>query len=658
MADFLQLTDTPGSYSAANNKFARVNNTGTGIQFWNVTVNDLEDTITDGAYVPQTGEALIFQGDGKWKPGSLDVYSAGNGLNKVGLGLNVQAKVDGGLLSDGTGISLTAIADVAGIYGNASTIPVVTINDKGQVTNVTATAIVATSAETITGDFVSTVTGTSGQITVVGGTGNNSSAEIHLVATGVTAATYGNATTIPQITVDGYGRIQNVDLITAAGGSGSDSGGVDLAYKNIVVSGQVMLSADEAEDTLTFIAGSGVSLTTNAGDDSISIAVDADTIVSQASVGTLNDVDTTGATNGQALVWDQAGSAWMPGTVATALGVTGVTAGTYGNASSVPQFTVDDKGRITSATSVAIPQGDITDVVAGTGLSGGGVTGSVTLNLEQSGAVPGTYGSASSTAQITVDVLGRVTSITSVDVPVGDITSVVAGEGLTGGATLGAATLALDVSGVTAGTYGNTGNIAQVTVDDKGRVTNVTETPAIGASGVTAGTYGEGTIIPQFTVDAEGRISSVSNISVASHIQALSWNAGTNILGIGGANTVDLSTLAGSDLSVSSISDLSDISDTTGIANGQALLWNSTSSKFEHGNVLLTNDSYKTISVAGQTDVVATGSDTLTLVAGVGVQIATDPGTDSITINSSATGNLDFGSFSAPVGMTLDMGPF
>ena len=86
MADFLQLTDTPGSYSAANNKFARVNNTGTGIQFWNVTVNDLEDTITDGAYVPQTGEALIFQGDGKWKPGSLDVYSAGNGLNKVGLG--------------------------------------------------------------------------------------------------------------------------------------------------------------------------------------------------------------------------------------------------------------------------------------------------------------------------------------------------------------------------------------------------------------------------------------------------------------------------------------------------------------------------------------------------------------------------------------------
>ena len=419
-----------------------------------------------------------------------------------------------------------------------------------------------------------------------------------------------------------------------------------------------MLSADEAEDTLTFIAGSGVSLTTNAGDDSISIAVDADTIVSQASVGTLNDVDTTGATNGQALVWDQAGSAWVPGTVATALGVTGVTAGTYGNASSVSQFTVDDKGRITSATSVAIPQGDITDVVAGTGLSGGGVTGSVTLNLEQTGAVAGTYGSASSTAQITVDVLGRVTSITSVDVPVGDITSVVAGEGLTGGATLGAATLALDVSGVTAGTYGNTGNIAQVTVDDKGRVTNVTETPAIGASGVTAGTYGEGTIIPQFTVDAEGRISSVANISVASHIQALSWNAGTSILGIGGANTVDLSTLAGAELSASSISDLSDISDTTGIANGQALLWNSTSSKFEHGNVLLTNDSYKTISVAGQTDVVATGSDTLTLVAGVGVQIATNPGTDSITINSSSTGNLDFGSFSAPVGMTLDMGPF
>lgn len=56
-----------------------------------------------------------------------------------------------------------------------------------------------------------------------------------------------------------------------------------------------------------------------------------------------------------------------------------------------------------------------------------------------------------------------------------------------------------------------------------------------------------------------------------------------------------------------------------------------------------TTDSFKTIAVLGQDNVVADSAiDTLTLVAGTGIEITTNASTDTITINSTASSEPEF----------------
>ena len=208
-----------------------------------------------------------------------------------------------------------------------------------------------------------------------------------LADSGVAAGTIGSSTAVPVLTIDAKGRITGtstaniVTTLTVDGDSGSED--ISLATEDLTISG-------------------GSNVTTTAAANGVSVALDSDislnsvTATGSLSASTINESSTNaGITFGHEVL---GGNATFSGTIAGNL-----TGNVTGNA--------DTASALQTARTLSI-SGDGT----GSASFDGSANSDIALTLANSGVAANTYGSQTAIPQITVNAKGIVTSATTVAV--------------------------------------------------------------------------------------------------------------------------------------------------------------------------------------------------------------------------------------------------
>jgi hypothetical protein len=501
------------------------------------------NSITDLTGTPGVGQLLIGDG-GTFQlntltagsnvtitntPGGIEIAATGGGGGS-GTVTRVAATGDGAVAVSGSpittsgtfSISLASTAVTAGSYGAANKVGTFTVDSQGrltaaadatisistgQVTGLGSAALQSTTffAPATTGSDILRGNGSGGFSSVVVGTG--------LTYTGGTLSATGGG--------GGGGTVTSVAVtsdgdVTSSGGPITTSGTFTLGLSSTTVTagsygaaGSVGTFTVDAKGRLTAAANTAIAITAGQVSGLGSAAFESTTYFAPATTGTL--ILAGNGSGGFATVTVGSGLTYVAGTLQSTAGGGSVTsvALTAGTGISI------SGGPITTSGVIEVTNTAPDQVVA---LTQGGTT-----------TITGTYPNftISSADQYT----GTVTSVTaqgSADISV------------TGGpiTTSGTLYFGLSDTSVTAGSYGNSTNVGQFSVDAKGRLTAATNVPI----SITAGQVQGGFVTSLF--GKQGVITSLSyadfdtTSSVTPATGRLTWSPdnGTLDLGLSGGN--------------------------------------------------------------------------------------------------------------------------
>ena len=210
--------------------------------------------------------------------------------------------------------------------------------------------------------------------------------------------------------------------------------------------------------------------------------------------------------------------------------------------------------------------GTVTQVNTGTGLTGGPITTTGTVSLANTTVTAGTYGNATSVAQVVINAQGQITSASNVAISIGgQLTYVGTWNASTNSPALTSSVGTLNnyyvvnVAGTTTlngisswqvgdwaifngsvweridgGAYGTVSQVNTGTGLTGGPITT-TGTVSIANTTVTAGSYGSANTVGTFTVNAQGQLTAAANATVA--IDASQVTSGVLPIVRGGTNS-------------------------------------------------------------------------------------------------------------------------